>query len=237
MIKQSLSQITQKFKLDVMKTSLVVVTIFVLTFLVSFSRKEKMILSSPKPVITAIPLYRLVDPYGYHFYTTNEAEKSATIKDLGYKDEGILGYVFPQKVLGSVPLYRYRSEFSYIIGDESNQAVRIARHFYTPNQNDEELKPKSWSYAIHHNTYNLGNYISEGIQCYVSSTNVDNLVPVYWLFKDYSVIENDDHYKLGPGAFDNLYTNNEEEKFSAVYKYNYKQKSIAYYVWKTAISK
>lgn len=221
-----------------MRTQKIILGLFALNFLVSFSKAQKTsILPSKRNTVTAIPLYRLSDPYGYHFYTTNEAERNATIKDLGYKDEGIIGYVFPQKVLGSVPLYRYRSEFSYIKNDESNQAVRIARHFYTPNQNDEELKPKSWNYGIQNASYTLGNYISEGIQCYVSSSNVENLVPVYWLYKDISFIKDDDHVKMEPGAFDNLYTSNEEEKFSAVYKYNYKQKSIAFYVWKTAISK
>ncbi|MBS1620966.1 MAG: hypothetical protein JST10_09810 [Bacteroidetes bacterium] len=216
----------------------IIIGLFTFTFLIAISKAQKnAMLPSKHNSVTAVPLYRLVDPYGYHFYTTNEAEKNATIKDLGYKDEGIIGYVFPQKVLGSVPLYRYRSEFSYIINNESNQAVRIARHFYTSNQNDEELKPKSWNYGIQNGSYTLGNYISEGIQCYVSSSNVENLAPVYWLYKDFCAFKDDDHDKMVPGAFDNLYTNNEEEKFSAVYKFNYKQKSIAFYVWKTAISK
>lgn len=227
-----------------MQPRLVFAAALALTVLLSFRRSGNLSASPHSATaVTAVPLYRLSDPYGYHFYTTNEAEKNATIKDLHYSYEGILGYVFPQQVAGTVPLYRYRSELDYFTNIENNTSAFIARHFYTTNQNDEELKVQNYGYSLGgnggaavHGT--LRNYISEGIQCYVSTANVVGATPIYRLRQNRIGVVNDgDHNKMFPGAYDNFYTNDEQEKFTATYKYSYTDKGIGFYAWKTSISK
>lgn len=190
--------------------------------------------------ISAVPLYRLLDPYGYHFYTTNEAEKNATIKDLSYQEEGIIGYAFAQQVEGTVPLYRYSGELTYVTNVQKDEIVNIARHFYTTDQNEKELKfEKTYINVSHGDNFNpryVEHYVSEGIQCYVSPINVAGTAPVFWLHQySYGIVDEGDHGKLHPGSFDNFYTSNEEEKFSAVFKYKYSDKGISFYVWNAAI--
>ncbi|KAK0495992.1 hypothetical protein EDD18DRAFT_1353611 [Armillaria luteobubalina] len=87
------------------------------------------------PKDTAVPLLRayLREPYYDHFYTTNAAEMQRAVTTLhykaegqtglvfgfqapvlshipphwlGYKDEGIVGYIYPKEMCCSVPLYR-----------------------------------------------------------------------------------------------------------------------------------
>ncbi|HYM94578.1 MAG TPA: hypothetical protein VET23_10595 [Chitinophagaceae bacterium] len=227
-----------------MRKKYLIITLTAVSFLLSAKKIDhNSAIITKTNAVTAVPVYRLVDPNGYHFYTTNEAEKNATIKDLGYHDEGILGYVFTQQVAGTVPLYRYRSELDYFTNIENNTSALIARHFYTTNQNDEELKPQNYGYSLGgdgnssvHGT--LRNYISEGIQCYVSPTNEPGTIPVYHLRQTrIGVVKDGDHNKMQPGAYDNFYTIDQQEKFSATYKYNYTDKGIAFYVWIARLSK
>jgi hypothetical protein len=74
----------------------------------------------------AVPLYRLVDANGGHFYTTSTKEKNSVMTNLGFTLEGNIGYVFSTEVTGSVPLYRYY-----------NSGVNM--HFYTIHPENESL--------------------------------------------------------------------------------------------------
>ena len=49
---------------------------------------------APSAVCGAVPLYRTSHPTSSHFYTTSLAEKNNAVSALGYKDEGITGYVW-----------------------------------------------------------------------------------------------------------------------------------------------
>ena len=41
-----------------------------------------------------------------HFYTTNLAERNKAVENLGYRNEGITGYIYPDTGCGLLPLYR-----------------------------------------------------------------------------------------------------------------------------------
>ncbi|KAH7704481.1 hypothetical protein AAVH_28328 [Aphelenchoides avenae] len=56
-----------------------------------------------------------------HFYTTNAEEFAAAVKNLGYKNEGIVGFILPAKAPNTVELYR-------VYHPETND------HFYTTSQ-------------------------------------------------------------------------------------------------------
>lgn len=68
-----------------------------------------------------VPMYRYAHSNGDHFFTTNYNELGSG--RLGYKSEGIIGYVYPSKVAGTMPLYRY---VNTITGE----------HFYTTNYSE-----------------------------------------------------------------------------------------------------
>ncbi|KAK0433111.1 hypothetical protein EV421DRAFT_1718854 [Armillaria borealis] len=57
----------------------------------------------------AVPFYRMYSPTAVdHFYTTDEAQRSNAINNLGFNDEAIAGYIYPStsQLYGSVPFYR-----------------------------------------------------------------------------------------------------------------------------------
>lgn len=99
----------------------------------------------------SVPLYRYWKPSGSdHFYTTNIHEiGTATPGRMGkhgYKSEGIVGYCYPTRAPGTVPLYRYWKPAGL-------------DHFYTTNIREiGTAKP---------GTCGRHGYTAEGIQCYV----------------------------------------------------------------------
>jgi hypothetical protein len=91
-----------------------------------------------------VPLYRTYSPSATdHFYTTSRPERDNAVHRLGYKDEGITGYVYPRLTPGTQPLYR-----AYKGGASRD-------HFYTTNKAEMDN-------AVRH----LG-YAAEGITGYV----------------------------------------------------------------------
>ncbi|SJL03985.1 uncharacterized protein ARMOST_07342 [Armillaria ostoyae] len=88
-----------------------------------------------------VPLYRAFQPRGAdHFYTTDDNERNNAVKNLGYNDEDVVGYIYPSEVCCSVPLYRMYNP-------------RLHDHFYTANKKNTA-------------TQTLG-YVTEGIAGYV----------------------------------------------------------------------
>lgn len=73
----------------------------------------------------AVPLYRLWNSNGGHFYTSNQAEHNYVVTQ-GWNDEGIIGYVFTGPVPGTVAIERYYNP-------------QFNKHFYTVNPKNEIL--------------------------------------------------------------------------------------------------
>jgi hypothetical protein len=81
-----------------------------------------------------------------HFYTTSEPERENAIRNLGYSDEGITGYIYPEPCEFTVPLYRLYSQSA-------------TDHFYTISEAERDNAAT-----------NLG-YSKEGIAGYVFRPN------------------------------------------------------------------
>ncbi|TEB21825.1 hypothetical protein FA13DRAFT_1799489 [Coprinellus micaceus] len=91
-----------------------------------------------------VPLYRLYRAQngGDHFYTTGWEERDNATDNLGYVDEGLAGWVFPDAKSGGVSLYRlYNGEWQ--------------DHFYTVSTAEADNAEK-----------NLG-FQKEGIAAYI----------------------------------------------------------------------
>ncbi|EJD46232.1 hypothetical protein AURDEDRAFT_34421, partial [Auricularia subglabra TFB-10046 SS5] len=95
-----------------------------------------------------VPFYRLFNgDVQDHFYTTDEAERANAITRLGFKDEGLTGWVHSTPVCASTPLYRL-----YYEGPTNRPLLRD--HFYTVNPAERERAVKN-------------GYTYEGIAAYV----------------------------------------------------------------------
>lgn len=80
-----------------------------------------------------------------HFYTTKRQEKDNAVRNLGYSDEGVVGYVYPVNRYGAIPLYR-----AYSPGARD--------HFYTASKEECD------------NAVQRLGYVNEGISAYVIPT-------------------------------------------------------------------
>jgi hypothetical protein len=110
-------------------------------------------------ILQTVPLYRLLKTgTGNHFYTTSATERDNAVNHLGFKYEGIAGYVFSTQVTGSVPLYRLVLATSTVLD-----------HFYTTSAAERDNAVKTYSYKY------------EGIQCYVLPTQMKGTTPLYRL--------------------------------------------------------
>ena len=110
-------------------------------------------------ILHTVPLYRLLKTgTGNHFYTTSATERDHAVNHLGFKYEGIAGYVFSTQVTGSVPLYRLVLATSTVLD-----------HFYTTSAAERDNAVKTYSYK------------DEGIQCYVLPTQMKGTTPLYRL--------------------------------------------------------
>jgi hypothetical protein len=56
--------------------------------------------------ISAVPYYRLYNPYSYQHHWTTDFNEYNTLGAQGWKQEGIDGYVLPSQATGSIQLYR-----------------------------------------------------------------------------------------------------------------------------------
>ncbi|KAI0799561.1 hypothetical protein BC629DRAFT_1675195, partial [Irpex lacteus] len=99
------------------------------------------VLASPSPEGSSIPFFRIYRNRE-HFYTADVVEKQRVVGWAGTRDEGIAGYVYPDRCVGTVPLYRL-----YNPGSDD--------HFYTTSAPEKEVCTKS------------GQWNDEGVACYV----------------------------------------------------------------------
>jgi parallel beta-helix repeat protein len=108
------------------------------------------------------PLYRFFNNNaGGHFYTINEAEKDAVIKNYNwFRYEGIGFYAFPTEQQGTLPVYRFFNN-------------NAGGHFYTINEAEKD--------AVIQN-YNWFRY--EGIGFYAFPTEQPGTLPVYRFFNN-----------------------------------------------------
>lgn len=99
-----------------------------------------LILHGPSPAEDSIPLFR-IRLLNEHLYTTDFAEKERTISQPGAKDEGIVGYVYAEQRIGTLPLYRMYSPY-------------WNEHCYTTSGKEKEVcMREEWK--------------DEGVACYV----------------------------------------------------------------------
>lgn len=79
------------------------------------------------------------------FYTANAAEFNNVITNLGYKDEGVVGYVFDKQVgVGTSPIYRsYNPAFNdhLFTMDANEHKTATTKYGY----NDEGIAGYIWS--------------------------------------------------------------------------------------------
>ncbi len=134
--------------------------------------------------VQTVPLYRLRyvrsdsktgggGNQSEHFYTANKAERDSLIKDFrdGYSaffDEGIEGYLFPNQVPGTVPLYRLYKD--------------PMKHFYT-------TVAKEKGKAINKDGYRFENIVG-----YVSAVQISGTTPLYRAYRATVGKIGDDHF-------------------------------------------
>lgn len=157
--------------------------------------------------VKAVPLYRL---YGssHHFYTTDKAERDSAINNANYVDEGIAGWVFAEKIPGTVALYRFVKE----IPDYGT------RHYYAIN-------------SVARNAAINDGYKSEGICCYVSSKQDDSNLPFFHLYLAPKPLNQAKSNAINGGGDDHLYTTSSKEKFDAINKYGYIIQAPMGFIW------
>lgn len=97
----------------------------------------------------SVPLYRYYQAEHHdHFYTINPHEigtiTPGKVGRHGYRSEGIVGYCYPARRTGTVPLDRFWKR-------------SVSDHFYTINIKEADVAQKH-------------GYVYEGVACYVIST-------------------------------------------------------------------
>ena len=186
----------------------------------------------PEQTVTTVPLYRLykerTDPGaemvsgyapGIHFYTTSDAARNNALQHNGYRDEGIAGYVLPQKAHGSVPLFHVSS----VAINRSGKRVSD-KHFYSTDKTAiDSAIAAGWK--------------QESIVGYVAppSNPMYGTTELYRLYNPMQIYNG----KAGhaeTGDDDNLYTTDVNEKETAIAQHGYKGMGIAAYLWTTPVA-
>jgi Repeat of unknown function (DUF5648) len=107
----------------------------------------------------AVPLLRSYHPEGDHFYTIDPAEHANAIKNYGYLEETVAGYMFATAEPHSVPLYRvWNSE--------------LVDHFYTTDLSERDRAIRD------------AQYVSEGIAGYLYPDAACGGVPLLRVYKE-----------------------------------------------------
>jgi hypothetical protein len=107
------------------------------------------------PVTTE--LYRLFNPQtGDHFYTIDGVERNNAISQLGFRDEGVACFVFPDQRSDTVPLHRLYHP-------------ALVDHFYTTSTQERDRAA-------------TGGWQTEIVACYVFPQHVPGTTPLYRMF-------------------------------------------------------
>jgi hypothetical protein len=169
--------------------------------------------------VTAVPLYRFYQPASdFHFYTADPAERMKIKNQPGWVEEGTVGYVFPQYVPGTVPLYR-------VVKSE----LGGTNHFYSIDPFEVDAARQKGGWAL------------EGVACYVARDPANGTMPLYRLYKPYQeAVEGESHWYdfLGggepfgsPASGDaHFYTSNTTE-MTKVAGAGYQLVRVEAYVW------
>ncbi len=104
------------------------------------------------PSGTKVPLYRAVNASGGHLFTHEYSEIRNATQNLGYKQEGITGYIMANQQANTSPLYR-------LLGPNGD-------HFYTANQNERNQALSQ-------------GYKDEGVAGYVANSQLPGTEPLY----------------------------------------------------------
>lgn len=162
--------------------------------------------------INSEPLYRLCDPKGYHYYTSNK-DKYYNYISLGWKPEGIIGYVFNQQVKGSLPVWVTRKTTDRYCN------LGCADYLFTISK-EEQL------FAISNFGYSNDGWLSGDIPVfYMAPTQLPGTTPLYRVLQT----------SLSPnGHF--LTTNVSERNLIVGDATNYRDEGITGYVWSTQVS-
>jgi hypothetical protein len=163
----------------------------------------------------SIPIYRMYSPIVQdHFYNTNYYEYSTSAVNVGYQQEGILGYAYGSSQTGAVPIYRM---YSPIVKD----------HFYTTNYNEYSTSAVKVGYQ------------QEGILGYAYSSSQTGTIPIYRMYspivKDHFYTTNYNEYstsavKVGyqqEGILGYAYSNSQPPLFQAVVPITVKKGGVA----------
>ncbi|KAF9568682.1 hypothetical protein CPC08DRAFT_795010 [Agrocybe pediades] len=132
-----------------------------------------------------VPFFRLWNPaLKDDFYTVSVDEKNNAIAKLGYNDEGVAGYLWPNTVAQqkkTIPLYRVY-----------NGQAGVHNHFYTtsPVERDADIN-------------NLG-YANEGTAGYVYNDTLCGGLPLYRLW---SARAQNEFYTMDANEVNNVVTN------------------------------
>jgi uncharacterized protein DUF5648 len=186
--------------------------------------------ASPAPApesVAAVPLYwfteakwkggdnnyhDLSSQMAFHFYTINEDEKAVLQKQPQWTFNGVIGYVFPKPVPGTVPLYRL----------VKNEYDRV-NHFMTIDKAEVD-KVINGNYG----------WQSEGIVCYVSPKPVPGTVPLYRLYYPEQNNSNSPNKgwveKTSYWGDVHFYTTDGQAKYSYIYA-GFQPLPVSMYVW------
>jgi hypothetical protein len=205
-------------------TGLLLATVLAYQPLISTAARAAV--SPPAANVPMVPLFRLyAETTGINFYTADPKRRDSAIASGAWKQIGITGYVFDQKVPDTVPLYMVETDigFGAIFG-------------YTISFNEvmHLTQKKGW--------YTEGN----GIACYVAATQLPGTLPLYRLYRAKTGTKDSGggffDFLAGPefktegsdhivGDFDNFYTTSQAERDSAVANAKYTYLRREGYIW------
>lgn len=200
-------------------------------FFVFFTITDDSFAQSPSKPLIPVPVYRLLDSHGYHFYTADQAEKNNAVSNLGFKYEGILGYVFSDRVMGTIPLYRFNGALGTY---DDKFTAQSSVYYLTTDPNDELVTGDGRIHTANDGTTMMQDKLKpEGILGYISSEEIDGTTPIFNLSQHKADDFEYDDQKIHPAVFDQLLTNDEDEKSEAQKIYGYSDEGILGYIWNT----
>jgi hypothetical protein len=185
-------------------------------------------------------------PRGDHFYTTSADERLKALRDFGYVDEGVVGFVIGHAGAGTKPLFR-------LFNPESGD------HFYTTSSSERDSAKSASGYGdegtacwvpdepqapaglvAFYRLYDAGTgdhfyttsseerasakvsaaYVDEGIACWVSAKEAPGMEPLFRLYDG--------------GTGDHFYTRSAAERDSAKANGAYQDEGIACWIYPSA---